>query len=153
MRKSGCDLISFLYHLHHLCLVLLSSYVQSYFGNQVESEIVTTFPAIRNCSTPGCKKLPMQGCWFTVALDYWAISENLCQFSNYCREVSLIVNVAVSSLYYACCCWKVPEPADGRSHQLPMQWLGEMHGKVWSEQLVMEMKLSLSEEVWGWGPL
>ncbi len=37
----------------------------------------------------------MQGCWFTVALDYWAISENLSQFPDHCREVSLIVHVAV----------------------------------------------------------
>jgi hypothetical protein len=47
-------LISCLYHLHHSCVVSLSSHVGSYFGNCVEFETIRTFPVIRNCTTLHC---------------------------------------------------------------------------------------------------
>jgi hypothetical protein len=47
-------LISCLYHLHHSCVVPLSSHVGSYFGNCVEFETIRTFPVIRNCTTLHC---------------------------------------------------------------------------------------------------
>ncbi len=69
-------LISCLYHLYHLGLVPLSSYVWSRSGNRVQHFLC--FCYIRNCSSPACNKSVIWSCQFTVALDYQTIPEKTC---------------------------------------------------------------------------
>jgi hypothetical protein len=70
------SLISCLYHLYHLGLVPLSSYVWSRSGNRVQHFLC--FCYIRNCSSPACNKSLIWSCQFTVALDYQTIPEKTC---------------------------------------------------------------------------
>ncbi len=57
-------LISCLYHLYHLGLVPLSSYVWSRSWNRVQHFLC--FCYIRNCSSPACNKSLIWSCQFTV---------------------------------------------------------------------------------------